>query len=228
MTCRRRRIVEHGRARARPERQNTERHDERQRRDQRDAGIPGSAGPAAAERADGAAPAGPCTTSPRTSRRAPTRSRACSKPTAKACRCPPTRTFDEREPEYRAMDDAALRKRLFTASMRMGSAMQAVFAREPDAVIPFTGQPMTAASVRHALPQRMRHPPLGHGRRRRGELEAALAAGDHEPRRQRAGADALLARLRRQPGARGRFRGPHPRRRPAGSARPARRRRRRC
>jgi hypothetical protein len=59
---------------------------------------------------------------------------------------PPTRTFDEREPEYRAMDDAALRKRLFTASMRMGSAMQAVFAREPDAVIPFTGQPMTAAA----------------------------------------------------------------------------------
>ena len=59
---------------------------------------------------------------------------------------PPTRTFDEREPEYRAMDDAALRKRLFRASVRMGSVMQAVFSREPDAVIPFTGQSMTAAT----------------------------------------------------------------------------------
>jgi Mycothiol maleylpyruvate isomerase N-terminal domain len=59
---------------------------------------------------------------------------------------PPTRTFEEREPEYRAMDDAALRKRLFTASIRMSSAMQAVFSREPDAAIPFTGQPMTAAA----------------------------------------------------------------------------------
>lgn len=59
---------------------------------------------------------------------------------------PSTRTFEEREPEYRAMDDAALRRRLFTASVRMGSAMQSVFSREPDAVIPFTGQPMTAAA----------------------------------------------------------------------------------
>jgi hypothetical protein len=59
---------------------------------------------------------------------------------------PATRTFEEREPEYRAMDDPALRKRLFAASVRMGSAMQAVFSREPDAVIPFTGRPMTAAT----------------------------------------------------------------------------------
>jgi hypothetical protein len=59
---------------------------------------------------------------------------------------PPTRTFEERDPEYRAMDDPALRRRLLAASVRMASAMQAVFSREPDAVIPFTGQPMTAAT----------------------------------------------------------------------------------
>ena len=58
---------------------------------------------------------------------------------------PATRTFEDREPEYRAMDDAALRKRLFAASVRMGSAMNAVFASEPDAMIPFTGQLMSAS-----------------------------------------------------------------------------------
>ena len=59
---------------------------------------------------------------------------------------PETRGFEEREAPYRAMDDAALRKHLFTASMRMGSAMSAVFSREPEAIIPFTGQQMSAAN----------------------------------------------------------------------------------
>ena len=59
---------------------------------------------------------------------------------------PATLGWEEREAPYRAMDDPALRKHLFAASLRMGSAMQAVFSREPDAVIPFTGMRMTAAA----------------------------------------------------------------------------------
>jgi hypothetical protein len=59
---------------------------------------------------------------------------------------PATRTFEEREPPYRAMDDAALRKHLFTASVRMTTAMDAVLSREPDATIPFTGRPFKGAT----------------------------------------------------------------------------------
>ncbi|MDP9236673.1 MAG: maleylpyruvate isomerase N-terminal domain-containing protein [Chloroflexota bacterium] len=59
---------------------------------------------------------------------------------------PPTRGFEEREAPYRAMDDGALRKRLFAASARMGSAMQAVLTREPEAIIPFTGMPFKATT----------------------------------------------------------------------------------
>jgi uncharacterized protein (TIGR03083 family) len=59
---------------------------------------------------------------------------------------PATRSFDEREPPYRAMDDAALRKRLFTASVRMTRAMDDVLTREPDVTIPFTGRPFKAAT----------------------------------------------------------------------------------
>jgi hypothetical protein len=59
---------------------------------------------------------------------------------------PATRTFEEREPPYRAMDDAALRKHLYTASVRMTSAMDAVLSREPDATIPFSGRPFKGAT----------------------------------------------------------------------------------
>lgn len=59
---------------------------------------------------------------------------------------PVTRTFEEREPPYRAMDDAALRKRLFTASVRMTRAMDEVLGREPDVTIPFTGRPFKGAT----------------------------------------------------------------------------------
>ena len=59
---------------------------------------------------------------------------------------PATRGWEEREAPYRAMDDPALRRQLFTASARMASAMGAVFSNEPDAVIPFTNMPMKAAS----------------------------------------------------------------------------------
>lgn len=59
---------------------------------------------------------------------------------------PATRGWDEREAPYRAMDDAALRRQLLTASVRMSAAMQAVFSNEPDAVIPFTNMPMKAAT----------------------------------------------------------------------------------
>lgn len=52
---------------------------------------------------------------------------------------PATRGFEEREAPYRAMDDGALRKRLFAASARMGSAVQAVLSHDPGAIIPFTG-----------------------------------------------------------------------------------------
>jgi len=59
---------------------------------------------------------------------------------------PATRGWEEREAPYRAMDDAALRRQLFTASARMASAMGAVFSHEPNAVIPFTNMPMKAAT----------------------------------------------------------------------------------
>lgn len=59
---------------------------------------------------------------------------------------PATRHFEEREAPYRAMDDAALRKRLFVASARLASATQAVISRDPEAVIPFTGRQMKATS----------------------------------------------------------------------------------
>ena len=59
---------------------------------------------------------------------------------------PATRGFEEREAPYRAMDDGALRKRLFAASARMGAAMQAVLSDDPEAIIPFTGMPFKATT----------------------------------------------------------------------------------
>src|ERR1700722_2488682 len=58
---------------------------------------------------------------------------------------PATRTFEEREPPYRAMDDAALFRRLQDEEDRMRSVLGQVLAREPDAVIPWTGRQMAVA-----------------------------------------------------------------------------------
>jgi len=59
---------------------------------------------------------------------------------------PATRTFEEREPPYRAMDDAELLRRLEAEEVMMRAAIEQVIAREPDAVIPWTGRRMRVAS----------------------------------------------------------------------------------
>lgn len=58
---------------------------------------------------------------------------------------PPTRTFEEREPPYRAMDDATLCRRLEIEEERMRSVLAQVLDQEPDAVIPWTGRHMAVA-----------------------------------------------------------------------------------
>ena len=58
---------------------------------------------------------------------------------------PQTRTFEERESPYRAMDDAALCRRLEVEEAKMRSVIAMVLAREPDAVIPWTGRQMAVA-----------------------------------------------------------------------------------
>jgi hypothetical protein len=58
---------------------------------------------------------------------------------------PETRTFEEREPPYRAMGDASLRRRLEAEEHRMRSIIEQVLAQEPDAVIPWTGRRMAVA-----------------------------------------------------------------------------------
>jgi hypothetical protein len=58
---------------------------------------------------------------------------------------PATRTFEEREPPYRAMSDAALFRRLQDEEHKMRSVLSQVLAREPDAVIPWTGRQMVVA-----------------------------------------------------------------------------------
>ena len=58
---------------------------------------------------------------------------------------PRTRTFEEREPAFRAMDDVALQRRLETEEAQMREAIGQVLARDPGAVIPWTGRTMAVA-----------------------------------------------------------------------------------
>jgi uncharacterized protein (TIGR03083 family) len=58
---------------------------------------------------------------------------------------PRTRGFEEREAPYQAMDDTALRTRLETEEQTMRSMIDQVVAREPDAIIPWTGRQMAVA-----------------------------------------------------------------------------------
>jgi hypothetical protein len=58
---------------------------------------------------------------------------------------PKTRTFEEREPPFRALDDTALCRRLATEERTMRAVLEEVLAREPDAVIPWTGRQMAVA-----------------------------------------------------------------------------------
>jgi hypothetical protein len=58
---------------------------------------------------------------------------------------PKTRTFEEREPPYRALDDASLGRRLVDEDDKMRSILGQVLAQQPDAVIPWTGRQMAVA-----------------------------------------------------------------------------------
>jgi hypothetical protein len=58
---------------------------------------------------------------------------------------PPTRTFEEREPKYRAMDDTDLRALLSDEEIKMRATMSDVLTREPGAVIRWTGRDMAVA-----------------------------------------------------------------------------------
>jgi uncharacterized protein (TIGR03083 family) len=57
---------------------------------------------------------------------------------------PATRSFEEREPPYRALPDAELRDRLVTEAARLTVALEKLSANAEDRV-PFTGRDMTAA-----------------------------------------------------------------------------------
>src|ERR1700689_5031364 len=56
----------------------------------------------------------------------------------------PTRTFEEREPAYRALPDVTLRDRLVEEAARLTAALEQLARRERDLVL-FTGRPMSAA-----------------------------------------------------------------------------------
>jgi hypothetical protein len=58
---------------------------------------------------------------------------------------PATRSFEEREPPYRALDDAPLLVRLETEEATMRLHIAQVLAADPDAVIPWTGRQMAVA-----------------------------------------------------------------------------------
>lgn len=58
---------------------------------------------------------------------------------------PTTRTFEQREPPFRAMDDASLCRRLENEEQRMRSVIEQVLDQEPDAAIPWTGRQMAVA-----------------------------------------------------------------------------------
>lgn len=58
---------------------------------------------------------------------------------------PATRRFEEREAPYRDLDDQALRRRLEDEEQAVQRIIAEVLAREPDAVIPWTGRQMAVA-----------------------------------------------------------------------------------
>lgn len=58
---------------------------------------------------------------------------------------PPTQGFEQREAPYRAMDDPVLRQRLDVEEAKLRSLLDQVLAREPEAVIPWTGRQMPVA-----------------------------------------------------------------------------------
>ncbi len=58
---------------------------------------------------------------------------------------PETRTFEQREPPFRAMDDARLCERLVDEEARVRAIIGQVLAQEPDAAIPWTGRQMAVA-----------------------------------------------------------------------------------
>jgi hypothetical protein len=58
---------------------------------------------------------------------------------------PATRSFEEREPPYRALDDAALLARLETEDATMRERIAQVLTVDPGAVIPWTGRQMAVA-----------------------------------------------------------------------------------
>jgi hypothetical protein len=58
---------------------------------------------------------------------------------------PKTRTFEEREPPYRAMDDVTLCRLLADEEHKMRSTIDDVLAHDPDAVVPWTGRQMAVA-----------------------------------------------------------------------------------
>lgn len=59
---------------------------------------------------------------------------------------PATRTFEEREPAFRALDDAALLDRFDAEEQTFREVVDQVLAGEPDAVIPWTGRRMAVAA----------------------------------------------------------------------------------
>lgn len=58
---------------------------------------------------------------------------------------PATRSFERREPAYRALGDAELGRRLDAEEQSMRAVVDEVLATEPDAVIPWTGRQMAVA-----------------------------------------------------------------------------------
>ena len=58
---------------------------------------------------------------------------------------PQTRTFEEREPAFRDLDDRTLERRLETEEHTMRRVTGQVLAAEPDAIIPWTGRQMAVA-----------------------------------------------------------------------------------
>ncbi|WP_051342992.1 maleylpyruvate isomerase N-terminal domain-containing protein [Pseudonocardia spinosispora] len=58
---------------------------------------------------------------------------------------PRTRTFEEREPPFRALDDTTLCRRLDAEEATMRTVIAQVLADDPDAVIPWTGRRMVVA-----------------------------------------------------------------------------------
>lgn len=58
---------------------------------------------------------------------------------------PETRSFEEREPHYRLLDDDVLQRRLEAEEAIMRRLMADVLAAEPEAIIPWTGRQMPVA-----------------------------------------------------------------------------------